>query len=250
GPTCRRSGRSSRSGGRSPRPSPWRGPCSSRVGRTATRSSCSSPTTGCRSRCRSCAAIWCGSSTRPCAAGLRRSSSSTTAPRATRRGRAGRWRSCGRKGGREGGRESDEADRSGPPHPPLPGPASGPDVAGSGALLANRFGAFVSGEMVQFVQVSVRPPRGYMDHVPSQPTSDMLTVLVVDDDRELRESLCAFLRHRGCSVTAAAGGVEGLQAVILDAFDVVVTDTQLHGSEWFWREATTVRPGLRGRFIF
>lgn len=58
--------------------------------------------------------------------------------------------------------------------------------------------------MVQFVQVSVRPPRGYMDHVPSQPTSDMLTVLVVDDDRELRESLSAFLRHRGCSVTAAA----------------------------------------------
>ena len=78
----------------------------------------------------------------------------------------------------------------------------------------------------------------------------MLTVLVVDDDRELRESLSAFLRHRGCSVKAAAGGVEGLQAVILDAFDVVVTDTQLHGSEWFWREATTLRPGLRGRFIF
>src|SRR2546428_6524078 len=63
--------------------------------------------------------------------------------------------------------------------------------------------------MVQFVQVSGRPPRGYMDHVPSQPTSDMLTVLVVDDDRELRESLSAFLRHRGCSVTAAAGGVGG-----------------------------------------
>ena len=30
----------------------------------------------------------------------------------------------------------------------------------------------------------------------------------------------------------------------------MVTDTQLHGSEWFWREATTLRPGLRGRFIF
>ena len=103
---------------------------------------------------------------------------------------------------------------------------------------------------MQFVQVRVRPPRGYMDHVPSQPTSDMLTVLVVDDDRELRESLSAFLRHRGCSVKLAAGGVEGLQAVILDAFDVVVTDTQLHGSEWFWRKATTLRPGLRGRFIF
>src|SRR3989475_10822230 len=103
---------------------------------------------------------------------------------------------------------------------------------------------------MQFVQLHARPRRGYMDQVPSQPTSDMLTVLVVDDDRELRESLSAFLRHRGCSVKVAAGGVEGLQAVILDAFDVVVTDTQLHGSEWFWREATTLRPGLRGRLIF
>src|SRR5947209_4355143 len=101
--------------------------------------------------------------------------------------------------------------------------------------------------MVQVVQVRVRPPRGYMDHVPSQPTFDMLTVLVVDDDRELRESLCAFLRQRGCSVTAAAGGVEGLQAVILDTFDVVVTDTQLHGSEWFWRQATTLRAASSGK---
>src|SRR2546428_1147014 len=89
-----------------------------------------------------------------------------------------------------------------------------------------------------------------MDHVPSQPTSDMLSVLVVDDDRELRETLSLFLRDCGCYVTAAAGGVEGLQAVILDALDVVVTHTQLHGSEWVWRETTTPRPGLRGRFIF
>src|SRR2546427_7000224 len=74
-----------------------------------------------------------------------------------------------------------------------------------------------------------------MDQVPSQPTSDMLSVLVVDDDRELRETLSLFLRDCGCYVTAAAGGVEGLQAVILDAFDVVVTDIELHGSEWFWR---------------
>src|SRR2546428_3331875 len=104
--------------------------------------------------------------------------------------------------------------------------------------------------MVQVVQVRVRPPRGYMDHVPSQPTSDMLTVLVVDDDRELRESLCAFLRHRGCSVTAAAGGVEGLQAGIPHTFDVVVPDTPLDRREGVWRQATTARPGPRRRLIF
>src|SRR3989475_10614768 len=100
--------------------------------------------------------------------------------------------------------------------------------------------------MVQVVQVRVRPPRGYMDHVPSQPTFDMLTVLVVDDDRDLRESLCAFLRQRGCSVTAAAGGVEGLQAGILDTLDVVGADTQPHGRQGVWRPGANPAPGPRG----
>src|SRR2546428_10205554 len=102
---------------------------------------------------------------------------------------------------------------------------------------------------MQFVQVHARPRRGYMDQVPSQPTSDMLTVLVVDDDRELRESLSAFLRHRGCSVKLAAGGVEGLQAGVLDALDVVGPAQQLPGSERVWRQTTTPSPRLRGRFI-
>src|SRR3989442_14152307 len=88
-----------------------------------------------------------------------------------------------------------------------------------------------------------------MDQVPSQPTSDMLSVLVVDDDRELRETLSLFLRDCGCYVTAAAGGVEGPQAVILHALDVVGIHTQLHGREWFWRETTTPRPGLPRRLI-
>src|SRR5256885_4800139 len=103
--------------------------------------------------------------------------------------------------------------------------------------------------MVQVVQVRVRPPRGYMDHVPSQPTFDMLTVLVVDDDRDLRESLCAFLRQRGCSVTAAAGGVEGLQAGILRTLDAGGTRTHLHRRGGVWRPTATPRPGPRGRFI-
>src|SRR2546426_10823972 len=104
--------------------------------------------------------------------------------------------------------------------------------------------------MVQVVQVRVRPPRGYMDHVPSQPTFDMLTVLVVDDDRELRESLCAFLRQRGCSVTAAAGGVEGLPAGILDTVEGGGTHKPPAGGEGVWLQGTPPGPGRPGPFIF
>src|SRR5256712_11480858 len=99
--------------------------------------------------------------------------------------------------------------------------------------------------MVQVVQVRVRPPRGYMDHVPSQPTFDMLTVLVVDDDRDLRESLCAFLRQRGCSVTAAAGGGEGLQAGHPRPLRGGGSPPPPHRREGVWRPATTPPPGPR-----
>src|SRR2546428_11245241 len=104
--------------------------------------------------------------------------------------------------------------------------------------------------MVQVVQVRVRPPRGYMDHVPSQPTFDMLTVLVVDDDRDLRESLCAFLRQRGCSVTAAAGGGEGLQAGIPPPLARGGADTQPPGRAGVLGPAPPPRPGPRGPALF
>src|SRR2546428_8492820 len=100
---------------------------------------------------------------------------------------------------------------------------------------------------MQFVQVHARPRRGYMDQVPSQPTSDMLTVLVVDDDRELRESLSAFLRHRGCSVKVAAGGVEGLQAGIPHAFAGVAPHNPPHTRETVLARTATPRPALRRR---
>src|SRR3989442_15956928 len=103
---------------------------------------------------------------------------------------------------------------------------------------------------MQFVQVHARPRRGYMDQVPSQPTSDMLTVLVVDDDRELRESLSAFLRHRGCSVKAAAGGVEGAQAGIPGPLGGAGTDTPLPRTRGFWRDAPTPAPGPPGPPLF
>src|SRR2546428_10818142 len=99
---------------------------------------------------------------------------------------------------------------------------------------------------MQFVQVHARPRRGYMDQVPSQPTSDMLTVLVVDDDRELRESLSAFLRHRGCSVKLAAGG--GLKQSAVHPWTVTsnVCYTRPRPSASFRWKQPTPPPGRRG----
>lgn len=79
-----------------------------------------------------------------------------------------------------------------------------------------------------------------------------LSVLVVQDNRELRETLRRELLSRGCQVTAASSGAEGLEAIVLEGFDAVVTDMLMlpRGGLWLWQEATTLRPRLRGRFIF
>lgn len=82
--------------------------------------------------------------------------------------------------------------------------------------------------------------------------ASVLSILVVEDNRELRETLRRDLLSRGCQVTAASNGVEGLEAIVLEGFDAVVTDMLMlpRGGLWLWQEATTLRPRLRGRFIF
>jgi CheY-like chemotaxis protein len=83
-------------------------------------------------------------------------------------------------------------------------------------------------------------------------TGQALGILVIEDDRGVRELLCRDLEARGCRVTATNNGAEGLQAIVLGRFDAVVSDVVMlpRGGLWLWREATTLRPELRGRFIF
>ena len=52
-------------------------------------------------------------------------------------------------------------------------------------------------------------------------------ILVVDDERSLREFLEIFFRREGFSVTTAASADEALIAIDADDFDVVVSDVQL-----------------------
>ena len=79
-----------------------------------------------------------------------------------------------------------------------------------------------------------------------------LSILLVEANRDTREDRCADLAVRGCVVTPAATPAEGLEAIVLGRFDVVVSDLQRRsrGGLWLWREATALRPELRGRFVF
>jgi len=85
-----------------------------------------------------------------------------------------------------------------------------------------------------------------------EPSVRPLVVLVVDDDTAVRAGVCRALRRRGCRVTAAADGEEGLAALRAQAFDLIVSDVQMPSRDGvaMWRAALAARPELRGRFVF
>ncbi len=55
------------------------------------------------------------------------------------------------------------------------------------------------------------------------------SVLVVDDDPEMRELVLDVLRSEGYEVTVAQDGAEAVQAIRGRTFDVVLTDKNLPG---------------------
>ncbi len=56
-------------------------------------------------------------------------------------------------------------------------------------------------------------------------------ILIVDDDREIRELLCRFLIHHGLRASAAADGREMKKALAERAIDLVVLDVMLPGED-------------------
>jgi DNA-binding response OmpR family regulator len=79
-----------------------------------------------------------------------------------------------------------------------------------------------------------------------------LRILVVEDEDHVRAVLRLALEQHGCEVVTAEDGVEGLDAIDLQPFDVVVSDVQMPRRDgvWLWRQAVAVRPELAGRFLF
>jgi CheY-like chemotaxis protein len=55
----------------------------------------------------------------------------------------------------------------------------------------------------------------------------MKRVLVVDDDRTVREVLSVLLRDGGYAVTVAADGIQGLESIRLEPPDLVILDLEM-----------------------
>jgi CheY-like chemotaxis protein len=79
----------------------------------------------------------------------------------------------------------------------------------------------------------------------------MFSVLVVEDNVAVRAAIARALDRRGCSVTTATNGLEGVEAVRARSFDVVITDLNMpeRGGLWLWEHALRLRPELKGRFV-
>lgn len=58
-------------------------------------------------------------------------------------------------------------------------------------------------------------------------TKEPKQILVIDDDRAIRESIAFFLQQEGHRVTACADGEEGVQRFETAMFDLVITDIMM-----------------------
>src|SRR5256885_15579106 len=77
------------------------------------------------------------------------------------------------------------------------------------------------------------------------------SILVVDDNAALRETIARSLTRRGYQVTIAVDAVEGLERLQGAVFDVVITDLQGRegGGLWLWRQGLEGRAGPTGRVL-
>jgi len=62
---------------------------------------------------------------------------------------------------------------------------------------------------------------------------DHPTILLIEDELQLRDNLQILLQSAGYQVTTAANGVEGIQQLREQAFDLVLTDLVMPGMDGF-----------------
>src|ERR1051326_3778807 len=74
-------------------------------------------------------------------------------------------------------------------------------------------------------------------------------ILIVDDERSIRELLDIFLKKEGYSVTSTSNATEGLAYVKANEFDLIISDIKMAGMSGIQllRELRTT--GFSGQFI-
>src|SRR5580658_2068469 len=77
---------------------------------------------------------------------------------------------------------------------------------------------------------------------PSNGSSSGSSILVIDDEAAIRESLEVLLSLEGYTVTMAADGAEGLRMLEIDNFDLVLLDLALPG-----QSGMELLPKIKGR---
>ena len=87
---------------------------------------------------------------------------------------------------------------------------------------------------------------------PEDVTGPAQRVLLLEDRDDFREVLREHLVSSRFQVTSVPSGVEGLNEILKDAFDLIICDMMMPrmGGEMFYWAVTRVRPATAQRFIF
>jgi DNA-binding response OmpR family regulator len=96
------------------------------------------------------------------------------------------------------------------------------------------------------------------DYLPSEaqelegPELEIKSILLLDDDIELADTLKRLLEARNFVVTAVKNGVEGLREVMAFDFDVIICDLMMPAmpGDMFYLAVKKAKPHLAERFIF
>src|SRR5438105_13792422 len=88
--------------------------------------------------------------------------------------------------------------------------------------------------------------------LPEKPELEIKSILLLDDDVELADTLKELLEKRNFVVTTVPNGVEGLHEVMALDFDIIMCDMMMPAmpGDMFYTAVERTKPHLCPRFIF